>query len=148
MRPILIAIILALMPPALAADASDLATEISQEIMSPFCPGVTLHDCASDAAVALRERIETWARAGWSKARIFTELEAEYGSDIHAVPEREGFGWFAWLLPAIALIAGVAGAATIARRWAHRLPETDTTELDPADKARIDSELESLRGGA
>ena len=46
------------------ATPEDVANEISEKIMSPYCPGVTLHDCASGAAVDLRSDIAGWAEDG------------------------------------------------------------------------------------
>jgi len=36
-----------------AAAPEDVANDISNEIMSPFCDGVTLHDCPSQEALDL-----------------------------------------------------------------------------------------------
>ena len=145
MRALLGATILVtlLAAPALAAP-EDLANEISSEVMSPFCDGVTLHDCPSQAALDLREQIQTWAADGWSKARILDELERRYGSGIHATPqESEGIG--AWALPVGALVLGVALAAFLAARWTRERARPERPVVDPADHARVERELAALR---
>ena len=43
-------VVLALAGPVSAQSPEDLANDISQKVMSPFCPGVTLHDCPSQSA--------------------------------------------------------------------------------------------------
>ena len=132
--------------PALGAP-EDVANDISSEIMSPFCPGVTLHDCASDAAVELRNRIEGWARDGWSRARIMDELVTEYGADIRATPPTSGSGLLAWVLPGLAIGAGLGLAWITARRWsAQREPAPGAPTGSAAEQAQIEAELAVLRG--
>ncbi len=72
-------VVLALASPVSAQSPEDLANDISQKVMSPFCPGVTLHDCPSQSALDMRDRIEGYARSGMSEAAIMDRLEAEYG---------------------------------------------------------------------
>lgn len=132
--------------PAAAGGAEDLANRISAEIMSPYCPGVTLHDCPSDAAVQLRDRILGWARDGWSRERILDRLEAEYGASIRSTPPASGAGLGAWVTPAVAVGAGLIAAAAAARRWSRRRSvEEDPGEPTPAQRSRLDAELARMR---
>lgn len=137
-----LALIVAMAAPA-AATSQDIANEVPREIMSPYCDGVTLHDCPSQAAADLRARIRKWAERGWTKAEIIGELEDRYGERIHATPQNsEGLG--AWALPALALLAGIAGIALLATRWARRSDE-DLSPVPSADHARVERELAALR---
>jgi cytochrome c-type biogenesis protein CcmH len=140
--------VVVLAPPAPAQDPADVATDVSNEVMSPFCPGVTLHDCPSPAAVELRRRIEDWARSGMSEARILERLEAEYGPEIRGAPPARGAGLLAWLLPALAVLLGAGVAITLARHWSAR-PSTATPapSVGHEDRARLEAELAALREG-
>lgn len=124
---------LALVPPAVAAP-EDVANRISGEVMSPFCPGVTLHECPTRQAEDLRERIKVWATQGWSEPRIMSELETEYGPGIYATPPTDGGGIVAWLLPGMVAIGGLLLAGTLARRWSssRELEIGSTTALEPS----------------
>ena len=136
-------VILAGAQPALAAP-EDVANEVSGEVMSPFCDGVTLHDCPSQAALDLREQIKTWAVDGWSKSRILAELEDRFGPGIHATPQdSEGVG--AWALPVGSLLAGIALLVWLAPRWTRRRRDDAPPPVDAADHARIERELAALR---
>ena len=131
------------------ASAEDLANEIAAKVMSPFCPGVTLENCPSDKAVALRARIESWAQDGWGEERILDELVELYGDPIRALPPARGSGLWAWLAPGIALLGGAALAITLARRWTGRPGVTvddEVVELPTETRARIKEELDALRG--
>lgn len=145
MRAIAAAVFLTLTiaAPALAAP-EDLANEIADEVMSPFCDGVTLHDCPSQAALDLRDQIETWAQEGWSKDRIVAELESRYGSGIHATPQ-ESRGVGAWALPVGALLLGIAAAGFLGVKWTRARSHDETPVVDAADRARVERELAALR---
>jgi cytochrome c-type biogenesis protein CcmH/NrfF len=136
-------------PATAVATPEDVANDISSEIMSPYCPGVTLHDCPSEQAIALRERIVAWAAAGWSRGRILETLEAEFGPQIRAVPPAEGKGILAWLLPALGAVAGVAVAWTVARRWSSRgrfaASPAPPARASEEDRMRVNAELARLR---
>jgi cytochrome c-type biogenesis protein CcmH len=127
------------------ASPEDIANDIASDIMSPFCPGVTLHDCPSDRAIELRQQIVEWAEAGWSRDRIMEELVDDYGPQIRAAPPVEGTGLLAWILPGVAVIAGGAGALLAARRWARRSPDGTPTVVSDADRARLRAELDQMR---
>ncbi|CAN5532888.1 hypothetical protein BH24ACT26_BH24ACT26_22350 [soil metagenome] len=135
--------------PALAlAGPSETATDIANNVMSPFCPGLTLHDCPSDAAGELRARIETWARRGQSREQIMTRLRDDYGPAIAATPAGEGAGIVAWLLPGAATALGAAIAWTLARRWSSRSPrarEHHATAASADERRRLEAELAELR---
>ncbi|MGI8774939.1 MAG: cytochrome c-type biogenesis protein [Actinomycetota bacterium] len=143
-------ILLASAAPAAAAP-EDVATAVSKEIMSPYCPGATLHDCPSQNAIELREEITGWAADGMTKAEIIDRLEDEYGPSIRAVPRAEGSGLFAWVLPGLGLAVGGALAYALLRRWTGAPGGTRPTEessLSDEDRARVDRELDRLRGPA
>lgn len=133
-----------------AAAPEDVANDVSEQIMSPFCPGVTLQACPSDAAIDLRERIKTMAERGLGRAEIIAVLEREYGSSIRAAPLTSGSGLLAWLLPIVAGIAGVGIGWRFLRRWVRAPAGPDGSggniPVTPADRRRLDLELEKLRG--
>jgi cytochrome c-type biogenesis protein CcmH len=148
---ILAGVLLALVPIGALAGPDDVAVSVSQKIMSPFCPGLTLHDCPSDAAAELREDIAGWARDGMSEDEIIERLEDEFGPGVLATPPKEGSGLIAWLLP----IAGLLGAAVIgillARRWTRataREGTIDASAMNAGDRVRLEAELREIRDRA
>jgi cytochrome c-type biogenesis protein CcmH len=135
----------ALSGPAFAAP-EDVANAVSNEIMSPYCDGVTLHDCPSDSAIALRDRIKDWAEQGWSKQRIITKLSSpeEFGSDILASPPNSGIGLFAWLLPLLAVLIGGALLWRLLSRWTGG-PPPPVEAISDEDHQRVESEMSKFR---
>jgi cytochrome c-type biogenesis protein CcmH/NrfF len=149
-------VVLLLMSTPAAANPEDVANEIAAKVMSPFCPGVTLHDCPSAEAAALVDRIERWARQGRSEDGIIDDLEAEYGVGIRSTPPAGDGGWLAWALPGAGLLTGLVLGGLLLRRWTNRPagedPRDETTagpiardELDESDRQRLQRELAMLR---
>jgi cytochrome c-type biogenesis protein CcmH/NrfF len=141
-----LAVALTIAPVATATGPQDIANNISEHVMSPFCPGVTLHDCPSDNAIQLRSQIAAWAARGWSSQRIMVKLVAEYGPDIRAVPSDRGASRLVWLLPGIALVLGAGTAGVLAWRWTRtRADPPPRPELAPHDRQRLEEELALVR---
>jgi cytochrome c-type biogenesis protein CcmH/NrfF len=137
------AVVLLLWPvTAQAQDPEDVAARVSQEIMSPFCDGVTLHDCPSGAADDLRRRIVGMARAGLSEDDIIETLESEYGDRIRATPGSA----VSWIAPGLVVAAGVCLIAVLARRWTRRRLPQPKIRVSPGDRARVEEELSAHRG--
>ncbi len=138
-------------PPALAADPQEVVNEVSTEVMSPFCEGLTLHDCPSSQADRLRNRIERWARSGMTKEQIIDRLEREYGPEVRAAPPARGAGLLAWVLPTLAVGAGGLVAWMVARRWNAGRAGADAAGGNEAisedDRRRLEAELAALREG-
>jgi cytochrome c-type biogenesis protein CcmH len=131
------------------AAPQDVANDISAQIMSPYCPGVTLHDCPSDSATALRTRIADMAADGMTRSEIMAELVDEFGPTIRAAPATTGTGLLAWILPAVAILVGAMTAWWLARRWAASESASGPASaemLTPAERRVIDAELDQLRG--
>ena len=134
-----------LAPAAVAQNPEERAARLSQRIMSPFCDGVTVHDCPSAESDELRVRIAGMARRGMSDAEIFDRLEAEYGPAIRATPEAGA----AWVTPALAALAGVALVVLLARRWTrpgeHEPESVPGHRISAADRARVQAELAAFK---
>ena len=136
--------IAAIAPVARAADAAQVAADISSSVMSPFCPGLTLHDCPSDAAARLRDRIQSWVEKGRSRSEIMNRLRDEYGPAIAATPPGEGAGLIVWLVPALVALAGAAIAWRLARHWTGSRQQA-APRPTAEEAAILDAELAEMR---
>jgi len=85
--------------------------------MCPIC-GVPL-ELAIDAPQAQRERefIRELIAQGKTKEEIKEALVAEFGEEVLAVPETEGFDLAAWLVPGAAILAAAVAILFALRRW-------------------------------
>lgn len=114
------------------------AYEMAGEMLSPFCPGVTLAECSSGHAESLRLWIIVQEAAGRTRADVEAELHERYGDAIRSAPRAEGIGLTAYALPILAFLGGGGFLAWFLRRSRNvaSQPPVATSNLDP-DLARI-----------
>lgn len=156
-RGLLVALLLAL---ALAAPAGAAATratlpDIEDEVMCVEC-GTVLNISTSAVADDQREFIQERIERGQTKEEIKQALVAEFGPDVLAMPDGEGFNAAVYAVPAVLGLLGLIGVLLAARRWrSTRAPAGDgdgggggggggpsqEPGLDAADERRLSAEL-------
>jgi len=148
----LVVALLLLASPASAQEVEPRTTlpDVEDEVMCPVC-GTTL-ELATEAPQANRERelIRGLIAAGKTKEEIKDALVAEYGREILAVPDTEGFDLVAWLAPGAAILAAGVAIFLGLRRW-RRDARDDAAEgrgggsaeppLGEADAKRLEADL-------
>ncbi len=87
-----------------------------RDLMSPYCPGLSLASCPSPQADSLRKAIAVRFENGETPAQITSALAVDYGSDIRGSPEFTGFGATAFVVPAVLMLIG----AMLIARWIRR----------------------------
>jgi len=134
---------LAFAAPAAADDVPGWVYDVQRELMSPFCPGLTLADCPSPHAQSVRMWIAGEAAAGRTRDEVVAELIERYGDQVRAAPEAEGFGHFAYLAPLAIFVAGGAFLVWFLRRQVRRRgsPPPPSPPLDPDAERALDAEL-------
>jgi cytochrome c-type biogenesis protein CcmH len=131
-------------PPAAGAPASGWGYALAREIMSPFCPGLTLADCPSSQAQMLRAWILVQEAAGRSREEVEAELLERYGEQILAAPRARGFGLTAYAIPIGVFLAGGALVAVFLRRQtreARSARAPAAAPLSPDLERLVDEEL-------
>jgi cytochrome c-type biogenesis protein CcmH/NrfF len=110
---------LALAPAAVAQEPQTSLPDIEDEVMCPIC-GVPLeHAIDAPQAEQERELIRELIAEGLTKEEVKDRLVAEYGPDVLAVPEAEGFDLAAWLVPGVAILAAAVAIFVGLRRWSR-----------------------------
>jgi len=150
---LLVVLLLIAMPARAASDSQRVdvdsaARAIYNDFMSPYCPGLLLADCRSEAATELRREIRTQLAAGVPERNIRDRLEAHFGEKLLAAPHARGLGLVAWLVPFAAIGLGLVGMLLWLRtqrpRPAPHLPSADA--INPALWARLEHELRAFDG--
>ncbi len=136
-------------PPAAAAQAPEPQTslpDIEDEVMCVVC-GVTL-ELATEAPQAIQERefIRDLIAQGLTKEEIKDRLVAEFGPEVLAIPEDEGFDLVAWIVPGLAILVALVAIVVGLRRWKRAGTTVDpeaSAELEPRgeDKERLERDL-------
>ena len=93
-------------------DAVPTAQQVDERTMSPFCVGLTLAACPSSEALRLRATIAGMVAAGRTNRQIDSFLLANYPKAVIGAPRSP----VAWLVPAAAVMAGLAVVAVVAFR--------------------------------
>lgn len=82
--------------------------EISDNVMSPFCPGLTLSSCPSPQAKELKLEIQSWLTQGYSKEAAINKLKISYGDKITGLPKTSSFfGIILSFMPYIFFLLGI-----------------------------------------
>ena len=159
----LIAALIALL--ALAGPASSVAIaqqcprttlgDIEDEVMCPRC-GRPLNTVDREPQ-AQRQRafITTLIDQCKSKEEVKTALVAQFGPDVLAEPESDGFDATAFIVPVLVPLVALGLIALTATRWRRRRPPGAGAAADPApaagpvldarDEARLDEDLERYK---
>jgi len=129
--------------PALAAPKASLP-DIEDEVMCTTC-NVALNIAESAQADRQRELIRGLIAQGLDKRRIKAALVAEYGEDVLALPDGDGFGLTAYAVP-IGLVVVLGGALALLlpswrRRSAAGIGAGPDATLSDDDARRLDDDL-------
>jgi cytochrome c-type biogenesis protein CcmH len=105
--------------------------DVEDEVMCPVC-GTPL-ELATEAPQAERERalVQRLVDDCRSKEEIKSRLVAEFGDDVLATPGDDGFDLAAYLVPALAVLAGLGAVGFATLRWRRR--ERDDADVDRRD---------------
>ncbi len=129
--------------PALAAPQASLP-DIEDEVMCTSC-NVALNIAESPQADRQRAFIRRLIDQGRDKRQIKAALVAEYGNDVLALPDSEGFGLTAYAVPLGLVIVLAVAMALLLPSWRRRSPagigaSSDET-LSDDDARRLDDDL-------
>jgi cytochrome c-type biogenesis protein CcmH len=141
-RPARLALVALLWPLLLGAAAADRdlearMLEIATGLRCPVCQNLSVADSNSDLAREMRGLILDELRAGKSPEEIRAFFVAKYGQWILLSPTPRGFGLLVWVLPGLAAVAGLGGAAWVLRRWARRGPGPVPVPAAARDLTRV-----------
>lgn len=126
-------------PPTQAEEAAALAAELR----CPDCQSLSVAESRTAAADAIRREIAVQLAAGRSPDEVRQHFVARYGQWILLEPADP----LIWLLPALALLAGIGAFAWWLRRSAAApVPFGTASAVDDVDRRRVRDEVESLDG--
>jgi cytochrome c-type biogenesis protein CcmH len=141
----LLALLLLVVVPATAGAVT--VNEVAREVRCPTC-NTPLDVSSSPAATDMKQYIAERIDRGWDKQRIIDGLVAEFGEGVLATPAKSGFDLVAWLVPGLAVLAGLVAIGILAWTWSRRRPAAAAAQPAPptAEEARrLDDELRRLR---
>jgi cytochrome c-type biogenesis protein CcmH len=136
-----VALWLAIMPAAAIACPETSLGDLEDEVMCPVC-GTSL-GLATEAPQAQRERafIQRLIDQCKTKDEVKTALVAEFGDEVLASPDDDGFEIAAYLIPAAILLGAGTAIAVGVRRWRRRPTTPAATEASATESKRLDDDL-------
>jgi cytochrome c-type biogenesis protein CcmH len=139
---LLLVVALAALTPALAGAYS--VDDVARQVRCPTC-NTPLNVSNSPLADRMRDYIAVHRDQGWSEQRVIDGLVSEFGSNVLATPPKSGFDLIAWLVPGLAVLAGLCAIPVITRLWARRrTPAAAVAAPEGEDAQRLDEELGRL----
>jgi cytochrome c-type biogenesis protein CcmH/NrfF len=132
---------LAVAPAAIACPETSLG-DLEDEVMCPAC-GTSLAIAPDDQPLAERERalIQRLIDDCKSKDEVKAALAAEFGDEVLALPDDDGFEIAAYLIPLAILLAAGAAIAVGVRRWRKGPTAPAGTTATASESKRLDDDL-------
>jgi cytochrome c-type biogenesis protein CcmH len=122
-----------------AATPQQRADALAAELRCPDCQGLSVADSQTASAREIRRQIAELVDAGASDDEVRAHFVDRYGEWILLAPASPA----AWVLPFVALVAGVAAlSAWLVRRRPE--PAADVTTVDDETRRWLHDEVEAL----
>lgn len=140
MAPIGLAAAQTTRPPEVAPEA---VAAIARDLNCPLCQGTNLQDCPLTVCAQMRDEIRARLAAGATREAIVAAFVADYGPQVLNEPPARGVFLAAWLLPALALLAGALVVLGVVRRGSRRatapaVPTATAPAVDPEAADRLE----------
>jgi cytochrome c-type biogenesis protein CcmH len=105
---------------------------ITSELRCVVCQGLSVRDSPAESARQMRDIVIQRVADGRSDDQIRDEFRANYGDWVVLAPPLLSWGGLVWLVPLVALVAGLM----VAWRWL-RAPPAALPDASPADLAAL-----------
>jgi len=134
--------------------SADEINEVAKKLSCPTCTGINVADCPTETCAQWRAKIGELLAEGESEQEILDYFAARYGDHVLQVPPKRGFFVLVWVLPVVAILAGLAWLAYLMRGWSQRSAAVTSEHAqgvemvaasDMADDADLPGEDEYLR---
>lgn len=139
---------------ALSAEQEARARAVDDQLIAPCCFSQTVANHNSPIAESIKAEVRQMLAAGSTEQEIIDFYVGKYGERILAAPRASGFNLLAYVMPALALGAGLVGVVIVLRRW-RRPPSSQPAGTGPSTlssdearrfQARLEEELARFEG--
>ena len=122
----------------------DEVNAIARQLYCPVCENIPLDVCGTQACAQWRDLIRTKLSQGQTEAQIKQYFVEQYGDRVLATPPARGLNWLVYLIPPVAILAGVFILYKAFQAWRQPVPEPPVeAPVDSGDEyiARLEEEL-------
>lgn len=92
-------------------------TAVAARLRCPVCQGLSIQDSPSPLALEMRDLIKDQLRSGRTPQEVQDYFVTKYGEWILLEPEPTGFNLVVYVVPVLAVVAGLAIVWRSVRRW-------------------------------
>lgn len=115
-----------------SAITDDQVNAIAKQMFCPVCENTPLDVCPTQACAQWRELIREKLAAGWSDQEVMDYFVEQYGARVLGAPPAEGFNWLVYLVPPIAILAGIFILLRAMRTWRQPAEAAEPVSPKPA----------------
>ena len=119
-------------PAASDAGLERRTSEVASGLRCPVCQGVSVEDSPTELARQMRALVRDQLAAGRSPDEVRAYFVGKYGEWILLEPKASGFNLIVYVLPWLALLAGLGVIVFVVRRWTRPLPGEAPRPAQPA----------------
>ena len=133
--------------PAAAAPVDERTVHaIALDLRCVVCQSLSVADSPSETANQMRGIIRERLAAGDTPDQVRAYFVERYGQWILLAPPRRGFDLLVWVVPFVALAAGLVLVLAMVRRWSRRARSSraEIETVDDATRARIAREMAEM----
>jgi cytochrome c-type biogenesis protein CcmH len=123
--------------------SDDEVNAIAKQLYCPVCPNEPLDTCSTQACIQWRESIREKLSEGWDVDQIKAYFVEQYGDRVLATPPARGFNWLIYILPPVAILAGLFFLVRAMRGWSRSADASAPSALNSDDPylERVEEEL-------
>ena len=114
--------------------SDDEVNAIAKQLYCPVCENIPLDVCPTTACAQWRELIRQKLADGWSEQAIKDYFVQQYGDRVLGAPPAKGINWLVYLVPPLAILAGVFVLYHAYRTWKHPTQATESPTETPPPK--------------
>ena len=113
------------------SDLEEQTSAIASHLRCPVCQGVSVEDSPTELARQMRATVRDQLAAGRTPDQVRQYFVDRYGEWILLEPKASGFNLVVYVLPWLAILAGLAVIVLAVRRWTRPLPAEASAEASP-----------------
>lgn len=129
-----------LFEPPTTEEVTERTYALAKILRCPVCQGLSVADSQSDAAVAMKNRIQELVALGYADEQIVDYFVGRYGEFVLLQPKSKH--WFVWVAPGAGLLLGLGA---VALRWRRNTATEASTEEKHIDSPEADASPDSYR---
>ena len=106
--------------PLAGAELDRRTNEVGQLVRCPVCQGMSVADSPSEMAVNMKGQVRELLQRGYTEEQILEYFERSYGQFVLLRPKFEGVTAAVWIIPVLALLAGIGITVFSIRKLGRR----------------------------